>query len=147
MSNEQNPYEVLNVDTEPPGTAPKPPNWFRVEGDILVCGESVVLPERCVFTGSIQDLSERNCEAQFPSFRLVVFQRTCKIKYFVSKAEVKRKRKTSVLTIGCFIFNGLLVSAGFATRSGIVILVGIALTKGSRPPRVASGSFRCDPQR
>ena len=128
MSNEQNPYEVLAVDSKlPPGFATNA-NWYAVEDALLVCGTGVELPGICVFTGATEDLVQCTKVAQFASFRLVITQRACLIKYFVSRKEQKRRTRNLVLFVCAFFLFGVLMVAGIAAKSEAITVFGLVLT-------------------
>lgn len=121
---EQNPYEVLNVDPVPLSNEADSANWFTVEGDLLVCGAFAILPEICVFTGAAEDLVARTAVVQYPSFRLIIFRRECRIQYYLTWAEDKKQRRISFLTTGGIIFGLLLMFASIPTRLPALVVIG-----------------------
>jgi hypothetical protein len=125
---EQNPYEVLNVDPAPLSNVTNSSNWFTVEGDLLVCGAFVILPEICVFTGATEDLVVRTAVAQYPSFRLVIFRRECRIQYYLTQAEDSKRRRISFLTTGGIIFGLMLMFASIPTGMYVLLAIGPILS-------------------
>ncbi len=127
LSNDKNPYEVLNVDISPPGGEIAVQNWYAVEGDRLVCGPAVQLPPICICTGTTEDLELCPVQAQFGSFRLVIIQRTCSIEYFVSRKEHKRRGRISLLLLCGFLLSGLMILAGIVLESLLVVILSLFL--------------------
>jgi len=126
-SKDENPYEVLNVDISPPNAEFAVPNWYRVEGDRLVCGPAVQLPPICIFAGATEDLELCPVQAQFGSFRLVIIQRTCSIEYFVSRKEHKRRGRISLLLLCGFLLSGLTILAGIVLESLLAVMLSLFL--------------------
>lgn len=128
LNKESNPYEVLNVDAEPLVGDPTSPHWYTVEGELLVCGSNVILPDVCIFTNSRHDLVANSIQAQYPSFRPVIVQRACFITYFTTRAQRRRRRLISALTIGGIVVSILLILIGSGTDSNELLLSGFVLT-------------------
>ena len=128
MKMEQNHYEVLNVDPAPLGDEANSSSWFTVEGDLLVCGAFLILPEICVFTGATEDLVVRTSVVQYPSFRLVIFRRECRIQYYLAWAEDRKRRRISFLTTGGIIFGFILMFASIPTGMFVLFAIGPILS-------------------
>ena len=80
-----------------------------------MCGAFLILPEICVFTGATEDLVVRTAVVQYPSFRLVIFRRQCRIQYYLTWAEDRKRRRISFLTTGGIIFGLMLMFASIPT--------------------------------
>jgi len=125
---EQNPYEVLNVDPAPLGDAEKSPSWFSIEGDLLVCGRFLILPEICVFTGATEDLVVRNVDIQYSFFRLVIIRRQCRIQYCLTWAEDWKRRRISYVTTGGIVLGFVLMIASIPTEMIVLVAIGAILS-------------------
>lgn len=141
-SNDENPYEVLEIDRAVPTGFATSPNWYTVEDGLLVCAEAVTLPNICVYTGSTEDLLERTCVAHYPSFRLVLFQRTCIITYFVLRKEQRRWVRIWGITIVGMIGGVLLIFSGLVALSGLTSLFGLVVTVLSIVVGLIFGAFQ-----
>lgn len=87
-----NPFEVSELctgsrQTDSPFANPA---MFRVEGDLLVCGDSVILPQVCARSLTCEDLVAKSTPVQFASFRLVLVQRHCAVTYYVTRSKTRR---------------------------------------------------------
>ena len=118
---------MLNVDAEPLVGDPMSPEWYTVEGELLVCGRKVILPYICIFSGSTEDLVANPTQAQYPSFRPVIVQRACLITYFTSRATYRRQRLISAFTIGAIVGSILMIFAGAFGASRVIVLTGLVL--------------------
>lgn len=62
-----------------------PPSWFRVEGNLLVCGPQVVLPAICIHWLLDEDLKPVRVRVGYSFMKLVVEARFCEITFFESR--------------------------------------------------------------
>ena len=100
-------------------------NDFRVDGDLLVCGRAVRLPEICLYTGATEDLIAVTQFSQYPSMKLVLRQRTCGLTYYVDRS---KKGSRDVKRIVCVIgglFGGVVAGIGMTKTTGWLFLAGI----------------------
>ena len=62
-----------------------PPSWFRVEGNLLVCGPQVVLPAICIHWLLDEDLQPVRVRVGYSFMKLVAETRFCEITFFESR--------------------------------------------------------------
>ncbi len=128
--NEHNPYAVSPefsgaADASFDGTSP---TQFQVSGDLLICGSKVILPPVCVVTGDSHDLVTVSQQTQFPSFKIVVIQRSCHVVYWLSRRIQKRRRLLATIfatLIGLGIAEVFVGSQLNSQRSGLIGFLGI----------------------
>ncbi|MEQ9407092.1 MAG: hypothetical protein RIK87_05175 [Fuerstiella sp.] len=128
--NEDNPFAVSETCSGQVAVAVdgSDPHAFRVVGDLLVCGPSVILPPVCLETGETEDLVSVSQQTQFHSFRLVIRQRNCHVVYWLARHVQRRKRLRKASGILVQLLGiGLVVAgiAGLEAARGITLLAGI----------------------
>ncbi|MEZ6127820.1 MAG: hypothetical protein R3C59_04000 [Planctomycetaceae bacterium] len=114
----------------------EPATSFRIIDDLLICGRRVELPKICLDTGVTDDLVQVEQKTQFPSFKLVIVQRECKVVFWRTR-QLQRRRVlqnaawSSVAVLG---IAGLLVTAQLSETvqaiTGLTgfLAIGIGLT-------------------
>ena len=112
-----------------------PPSWFRVEGDMLICGPQVVLPAICVHGPSNDELHHARANVVYPSLKIVLVARHCDVIYFQSRRLRLRWIIRSVICSLAFITGiGLLFVAGNTMNpnvAGIMAIVGLVMITSS----------------
>jgi hypothetical protein len=100
-------------------------NDFRVDGDLLVCGRSVSLPEICLYTGATEDLIAVTQNSQYPSMKLVLHQRTCGPTYYVTRSENRSRNLTRIVCVIVGLFGGVVAGIGMTKATGLFFLTGV----------------------
>lgn len=106
-----NPFRVSpHCIREAAGAEPsKSPSWFVIRDGLVVCGAKVALPEVCCQTLSAEDLVPLHQTVTWPWFRLVLFQRSCRLLCY----ESRRRRRRRILRVTCLAGLVVLVSGAF----------------------------------
>lgn len=136
---EENPYSVspecIGGENAREGV---PSGGFVVDGDKIICGNSVGLPPICIFTGLRDDLVPLTVVAQYSSWRLVIRQHSVRCLLFVRRSLYQQHRRnriggTVLAVLGLFVMFGgpiLLVAPPVTFLLGIVLVVlGFILTQ------------------
>jgi hypothetical protein len=97
---------------------------FYVDGNLLVCGQSVKLPMICLYTGATEDLIVVSQNSQYPSMKLVLYQRTCRLIYFVDRTENRRRNFIRIVCIISGLLGGVVTGIGMAMTTGFFFLTG-----------------------
>jgi len=123
---DENPFAVAESCTGAQAAAsPVELDRFRVDGDRLVCGRSVRLPMICVYTGAMEDLIAVSQNSQYPSMKLVLRQRTCRLTYFVDRTENRRRDLTRIVCVIAGLLGGVFAGIGMTMTAGWLFLAGI----------------------
>ncbi len=101
---------------------------FRVEGDILVCGKNVVLPQVCALSLTTENLVAKIAMVQYGSFRLVFMQRTCSVTYYVRQGKKRGLPILNVFILVAAVCAAILLTAIFGdSRPFIAMVISIAV--------------------
>jgi hypothetical protein len=68
------------------------PYWFRIDGNMLVCGPVVRLPEICCLTGDDHNLVARTAVPEYPTLKIVLVARKCTVHYSLSKRSARKQQ-------------------------------------------------------
>ena len=100
-------------------------NDFRVDGDLLVCGRSVRLPAICLYTGATEDLIAVTQNSQYPSMKLVLHQRTCRLTYHVTRSGNRSRDLTRIACVIAGLLGGVVAGIGMTMTTGLFFLTGV----------------------
>jgi hypothetical protein len=127
----ENPFAVSELCTGSQNSKVlEDPLRYQIEGDCLICGDTVRLPPVCPFTLQTDDLVPRTFQARYPTFRIVLIGRECQIHYSVSR---RVAGYDTLLRIGCVtaMLLGILLILFVGPRSGPTFVAGIVLVFGA----------------
>ncbi len=115
-----NPFEVSELcqGKASPVISVIDPRWFRVDGDMLVCGPKVVLPKICCQTGAEENLVDRAAIPQYPSLKFVMVARQCNVQYSISRQVARRSNLLTAAAVICLIGGVFTIVFGAPTRPG-----------------------------
>lgn len=106
-------------------------SWYRVDGSILVCGSSVMLPRICFLTGTEVDLVARTSVALYPSLKIVLLSRQCTVHHWVSRSLARRLLFRWSAAIGSVILGAIAVIFGAPSAQngtgGLIPVLGLLL--------------------
>ncbi|MBL8809346.1 MAG: hypothetical protein JNM43_04135 [Planctomycetaceae bacterium] len=109
-----------------------PVGGFQIDGDRIVCGNSVALPPICVFTGAKDDLIQLTSVAQYGSWRLVVRQHSVRCLYYVSQTlhsqhQMFRRVGSGSIALGFATMLGGPFLASESSLGGFLFLLGLLI--------------------
>ena len=100
---------------------------FRVDGDLLVCGQSVKLPMICLYTGATENLIPVLQFPQYPSMKLVLRQRTCRLTYYVDRVGNRRRNFIRMACVVAGLLGGVVAGIGMTRTTGLLFLAGVVM--------------------
>ncbi len=106
------------------------PYWFRIDGNMLVCGPVVRLPEICCLTGDDNNLVARTAVPEYPTLKIVLVARKCTVHYSLSKRSARKQQLIYAASIVGMLSGIVLIIFGqlISPRdSAIHILLGFIL--------------------
>lgn len=98
---------------------------FHIDGDLLVCGRSVRLPMICLYTGATEDLIAVTQNSQYPSMKLVLHQRTCRLTYHVTRSGNRSRDLTRIVCVIAGLLGGVVAGIGMTKTTGLFFLTGV----------------------
>ncbi len=123
---DENPFAVEESCTGAQAAAsPVELDRFRVDGDLLVCGRSVRLPMICLYTGATEDLIAVTQNSSYPSMKLVLHHRTCRLTYYVTRSGNSSRDFTRIVCVIAGLLGGVVTGIGMTMTTGWLFLAGI----------------------
>jgi hypothetical protein len=81
-------------------------SWYCIEGDGILCGPVVQLPEVGIFTGALTDLAAVTVQAKFPFLKPVIRGRECTVKCFVERSVLRNRRAVNTVSVMSMLTGG-----------------------------------------
>lgn len=82
------------------------PTQFTIQNGLVQCGPLLHLPPICLFSGSTEDLIPVTVRSNRPSMKLVLYDQTCLITYYQTRAirqRMRAKTRTRLLLMPIFV--------------------------------------------